>query len=280
MPEVRLTSIDVKPIRDVAEFIKGLPIPQPFKELLDIPVFNTDDIKDTVKKIAPIDGREVVEWMQETLAANMVLFSLQNDIENAGGVFRSGAGDGYVPGVRVGNLYFKSDRGTVVRRRGYAIVRGNNIPDIKVPIDTGKLVFLKNKLIALLGAFNPRELQFNGFIALWEKLPRTPINARLRFGIIQKIPIPQFIHSAPRIPAPAVINRIGISSEKQQRINIKGRRVDRPSEVVYEDTVTVPSGQSEVMVQTASFPLMPPVILQITPESPGKLTMDYVDTIP
>ena len=86
------------------------------------PTLNPVTITPNIMGEAPIDGVEVVGWMQAAAAENAVLQARVNEYNRAGSEILAGSSDPYIPGVRVQDMYYFSEYGRTVSNRGYGRV--------------------------------------------------------------------------------------------------------------------------------------------------------------
>lgn len=79
------------------------------------------ELFEAVKEVAPSDGVEMVDWMHEAYASNLIVLHTIESYNRYGGLFESNSGDPYVPGVAVSDAAFLSTPGSKVKSDGYAV---------------------------------------------------------------------------------------------------------------------------------------------------------------
>jgi len=125
MPIVRLEKMEVRqrrPLSEISafEFKRGLVAPPRFPWLRA--EVASSELLPTVQERAPVDGREIVSWMQVAAAEGALLEGTCGDYNRLGSLLLSDSGDPYIPGVAVGDLTARSMTGDEVRRTGRGIV--------------------------------------------------------------------------------------------------------------------------------------------------------------
>ena len=230
---------------------------------------------------APVDGVEVVEWMQLCAADCAVFEAMSDEYNRAGSQLLSGSGDAYIPGVKVGNIRGESIRGSTVSSRGYGNVvtpHGN----FRVPVG-GKTTIAVKDLIAWAAMPWCSAVQWLLTLLQWKDLATAPIDKRIRFGSSQGLVAPNFFKVGPRAPLPICVMNIGLTSNRPQTIKIKGRGLPgggSVDEVFFEDEVTIEAGQNEFTYAYWGFPVAPSITLELQPEDKTETVLDYIDVYP
>lgn len=240
---------------------------------------DSSEVLESIRSEAPTDGNEVVEWMHFAAADMAIVSALSADYNRVGGRIRYASGDGYIPGVRCGRLRVQSVRGSAVRNRGYAIVytpRGS----FRVPVG-GKTTYANRDILAWSTLPAAYRIQFVITLIQYTKLPKAPINRRVRFASCHGRTAPIFVTCQTRVPSPIMVLKFGISSNKSQKLMIRGRGDSGSYEKVYfEDSLNVEQGQSEYEFVVSSFPMVPKMTIEFQPEDRTKTILDYIEVYP
>jgi len=241
------------------------------------------DLMETLSREAPTDGIEVVRWMHYAAADNAVFEAFEEEYSicsaSGGGRIASRSGDGYIPGLRVANLRAASWKGSIVRRRGYSEVytpRGT----FRVRVG-GKALFANRDMLAWACLLAAWAVQYAITLLQWLNLAKAPITKRVRFPSSHGRVAPNFFSISTRIPSPICVMRIGITSNKPQKIMIRGRGTKGAYQnVLFSDSFEVEKGQNEVIYNVAGFPVVPRFTLELQPENNTKTVLDYLYVIP
>lgn len=232
----------------------------------------------TIREKAPI-AHDVVEWMQIAASDNAVFDAMCQDYNRLGSELLSASGDGYIPGVRVGDLRVQSVSGGTVRSQRYGTVvtpRGNfNVPTM------GKATFAVKDILAWGAIPNPGTgIQWVMSILQWRDLASLPVSERVRFGGSNGLVAPNFFSVSP-LPVPLIMLRMGFTSDKPQTVVIRGRGTKGAfQDVLFEDKFDIEAGESEVLYSISSFPIVPNFTLALQPSDGTQTVVDYLETIP
>lgn len=245
-----------------------------------VPVsINSAVARETVRKEAPIDGREVVNWMHYAAADIAVFDGATEEYNRLGSELLSTSGDPYIPGVRVGNLSGVSVKGFNVRNQGYGEVE---TPDgsFRVP-NGGKAIFARGNTLAWGAIPQCWDVQWILTLLHWRDLAKAPISQRVRFPSSYGLVAPNFFSISTRIPAPMATLRVGLTSDKPQTMTLRGRGVKGAfQDVLLEDSVNVEAGESEVVYNVFGFPLTPAFTLELQPQDGTSTILDYLEAFP
>jgi hypothetical protein len=247
-------------------------------------VRNAIDSRQAYEQIAtevPIDGVEVVSWMHHAAANFAVFETMAEEYHRAGSELLCASGDAYIPGVRVGSITAKSELGSAVSQRGYGIV---NTPygDFRVPC-RGKITIAIRDLLAWAALPTIYEVQWLLTLLQWTDLARAPIKERIRFGSASGLVAPNFFIVGPRAPLPINIMKVGVTTDKPQKMQIKARGLPQQKsvdEVLFEDEIDLSKGQNEFIYYYWGFPVAPRIVLELQPENNTETVLDYIDLIP
>jgi hypothetical protein len=253
----------VKLISEKFELERGLSL-SPYKPKLK-PTLNPLEILDSIKVEAPVDGTEVVEWMQISSSENVVLQARIAEYNRLGSQLAGANGDGYIPGVVVEDIKFQSQPGTTVSSQGYAIAttpRGNfNIPSLKKAPGVFKDLISWGSM-SYLGA-----VQFNGTLLKWKSLAETPINQTVGFYMDTKGNVaPNFFVQQPTRPALTVTVTQVFSSDQSQTLKLNFRDPTDYSRIVGSKNVSIASGTNQVSYTVSAFPYVVPLVCEIQPQ--------------
>lgn len=234
---------------------------------------------ETIRSEAPIDGTDIVHWMHVAAADNAVFGGMCEEYNRLGSVLLSGSGDGYIPGVSVGNLSVTSVQGSTVRSQGYGTVvtpRGNfNVPT------RGKSTFAVSDILAWGALPDPGTgIQWVMSILQWRDLASLPVTDRVRFAGSSGMVAPNFFSVSP-LPVPLTTLRMGLTSDKPQTMVIMGRGTSGAfQDVLFEDKFDIEAGESEVLYHLMGFPAVPSFTLGLQPSDGTSTIADYIETIP
>jgi len=271
---VRLQSVNLR--RPEFDIKKGLMRPSLFPWA---PVeVDSSKAMGSVAEVAPL-AHDVVEWMHVATSDLIVFNAMEDEYNRLGSELISSSGDAYIPGVRCGDLRGESVSGYTVRSRGYGTVITPE-GSFNVPI-RGKTTFAKGSVIAWAAIPDPGTgCQWVLTLLQWRDLARAPVRDRVRFGSSHGLVAPNFF-LIPQTVAPVRTLRIGITSDKSQKILIRGRGTKGSYErVLFEDSFEVDAGESEVVYNVLSFPSVPAFTLEIQPSDNTQTVLDYIEIAP
>jgi len=277
--QISLQKVELK--RSEFDLKRGLAV-SPTLNWLPVSV-NSANLVEPLRENAPIDGREVVEWMHMAAADNAVFEGFGEEYKvcsaGGGGTVLSRSGDGYIPGVRVGNLRVQSVRGSTVRSRGHGVVytpRGS----FRVPVG-GKALFAMQDILAWATLPWCGAVQFVISLLQWTDIARAPITRRVRFPSSHGRVAPNFFHVSTRVPSPVCVMRIGLTSNKAQMVQIRGRGTKGSyHNVLFEDSFQIDKGESEVIYYVTGFPFVGAFTLELAPEDNTETVLDYLEVYP
>jgi len=235
--------------------------------------------KEHIASEAPVDGVEIVEWMQWSASDQAVFGAMADEYNRLGSQLLSGSGDAYIPGVRVGDLRGVSVIGSTVTTRGYGEV---DTPQgrFTVPVG-GKATFAKGDILAWAAIPWPGSCQWVLTLLQWKDLARLPVKERVRFASSNGLVAPNFFSYVPRLPVPVLTLRIGLTSDKGQTVAVRGRGIKGSYEkVIFEDLFDVDSGESEVVYNIFGFPYVSSFTLELQPSDHVQTVLDYIEVVP
>jgi len=277
--QIRLQKVELK--RPEFDLRRGL-AKSPTLNWLPVSV-NSADLVEPLRENASVDGREVVEWMHIAAADNAVFEAFGEEYRvcsvTGGGTVLSVSDDAYIPGVRVGNLRGESVRGSTVRSRGY----GNVITpygSFRVPVG-GKALYAYKDLLAWAALPWCESVQWCLTLLQWTNLAKAPISKRVRFPSSHGKVAPNFFLISTRIPSPICFMKIGLTSNKAQTIQIRGRGTKgNYHTILFEDSFKIDKGESETIYYVTGFPVVGQFTLELQPEDHTKTVLDYLEVYP
>jgi len=244
---------------------------------------NSANLVEPLRENAPIDGKEIVEWMHIAAADNAVFEGFEEEYRvcsaTGGGRVLSKSGDSYLPGVRVGNIRGESVRGSIVQSRGY----GNVITpygSFRVPVK-GKALYAFKDLLAWATLPWVAVKQWILTLLQWTSIARAPITSRVRFPSSYGKVAPNFFHVSTRVPSPVCVMKIGLTSDKAQTVQIRGRGTKgNYHNVLFEDSFQIEKGESEVIYYATGFPFVGAFTLELQPQDGTQTVLDYLEVYP
>jgi len=279
VPNLKVEFKGVRLVSDIIDLSKGLMKPQTLFWVNN--VIDSGRAMGQISREVPIDGVEVVEWMQLCAADRAVFEAMAEEYNRAGSRLLSGSDDAYTPGVRVGDIRGESVVGSTVLSRRY----GNVITPhgtFRVPVG-GKTTIATKDLLAWAALPWCSTVQWLLTLLQWKELAKAPISERIRFGSSHGLVAPNFFKVGPRAPLPLCVMKVGITSDKPQTIKIKGRGLPgggSVDEVYFEDEVEIDAGQNEFIYYYWGFPVAPTITLELQPEDKTETVLDYIEVYP
>jgi hypothetical protein len=272
-----ITKVDVKLVSPKVDLLTGLARPLTLAWVAN--AIDSSIAREQISRDVPVDGVEVVEWMQWCAADNAVLEAMEVEYNRLGSQVLTGSGDAYIPGVRVGDLRGESVRGEVVSSRGYGIVitpHGN----FRVPVG-GKTTIAIRDLLAWATIPWSSYLQWVLTLIQWRDLTTLPVRQRVRFASSNGLVAPQFFSFVSRLPLPLVTFRIRITSDKEQEITLRGRGTRGSYEtVLYETKFNVEAGDNEVVINIVGIPIVQSHTVEIQPSDNTQTVLDSFEVFP
>ncbi|MEM1865983.1 MAG: hypothetical protein QXD57_07130 [Ignisphaera sp.] len=205
---------------DVANFVNSIKsrLPRPRNLSWFQPTFDYREAIEQVNVSIPV-APDIVDWMREATATEAIFDVFAQSVSSNKGAVASLTGDGYVPGVRVEDVYFQSYSGDVVERSGAVLV--TPVGNINIP--------LNSKVLVAKGSFLAWACARNRYIAQWiGTILKYKLNPEAKLGSdVKDIPFP----SSGTFVAPVVIDvtpplsirhvdYIQIYSDRDQTVNL------------------------------------------------------------
>jgi len=236
-----------------------------------------NSIESWMKEIAPIEEEQIVEWMHSAAAANVVISAREEEYKRLGSSLVGVSDDPYIPGVTVQDLNFRSELGRTVAGRGYSILetpRGT----VNVPVP-GKATAIFKDVLAWAAVLDAFLVQWTGVLLKWRELATNP-SRDLAFPSFRGLVAPQYFTHASSLPVPVNQVTIRVASDKAQTLTIRGRSVDDYTDVILENTVEVPSGESEASFLVFGFPAVPTMVVEVQPEDGTRTILKKWEVLP
>jgi hypothetical protein len=235
--------------------------------------------REQIASEVPVDRVEVVEWMHYSASDNAVFEAMAEEYNRLGSQLISGSGDAYIPGVRVGDLRGESVSGGTVASRGYGVVitpYGN----FNVPVG-GKATIAVRDLLAWAAIPWCGSVQWTLTLLQWRDLAKVPVRQRVRFGSSSGLTAPNFFSVTPKVPVPLLTLRIGLTSDRDQDVVVRGRGVKGSyHRVLFEDKLSVKTGSNEVVCNVIGVPYVQSFTLEIAPSDNTQTVLDYIEVLP
>ena len=212
------------------------------------------------------DGVEIVDWMFRSHAENLVMRARIYEYNRLGSRIEGESGEAYIPGVYVVDMGFRSELGSTVRRRGYAILqtpRGN----VNISVSGGR-PFVARDYLAWGSVTYVGFSQYTGNALRWLSLAETPVTQSVGFyrDTLGNVAPNFFVQTPPRPALRATVN-IVIQSDRDQTIRFVFRDPADYSRELKKTDVRVQQGTTNIQLSLSAIPFVPPVISQIQPQN-------------
>ena len=234
-----------------------------------------DKIFNEVKNKIKVDNindpnREICDWMLEAYANNIQLDAFCNEYNRHSQVV-SRSGDGNIPGVSISDMSFVRDTGYNVCGRGYAFcITPYGRHNFRNRSVTG---VIKKDFIGFGYVNADHSYQWCGALLRYIKLAKATLNNKIknvRFPVLGKA-IPLFFTQDPGEKTENISTVIRLKSSKEQNLTIRFRDPTNYENVLDEQKINISSGEYELSYGTASYPYVPPIVIEMEPEQPGSI---------
>jgi len=229
------------------------------------------------REIAPVEDPSIVSWMHTAHSANVVISARMEEYKRLGSSLVGASDDPFIPGLKVEDIRFRSERGRDVAARGYAVLetpRGS----VNVPVP-GKATAVFRDLLAWGAVLEAFLVQWTGVLLKWRELATNP-GDRVAFPSFRGLAAPQFFVHSSSVPAPVNIARFSITTDRPQTITIRARNVNDYTDVMFEDRIQLGEGRNEVELPIFGFPVVPAMVIEMVPEDGTKTILDWYEVIP
>ena len=260
-----LDEINITKVADTPNFV-GLLRSKIFSDLK--PTLSFADVLNYIKGRAPVDGTEIVDWMQEAGAVKAV-FDQRLAEYNKHSLIVGDTGDGNIPGVYVEDMRYARTSGYTVYNRGYATAQ-TPIGNVNINNNSYRTIIGRD-FIGWGGVKAKYKYQWNGALLKWRSLARTPITSTVGFVQWYDQVAPNFFVQNPPNQTETVYCQQTISSSASQTATIRFRDPMNYTRVLDEAKVQLDAGTFNLNYLIASYPAVPPVVVEIVPQKPSAL---------
>ena len=253
-PSVRL----ITPVFDLKRIaVEASPIFPRFGKVLE-----AEDVMVRVEEECPVDGTEIVSWMQDAPAAEIVASARQVEY-NKHSLWDYKGGDPAAPGIRMGSLRFNSEPGYRVRRIGGMLVSPEG--SRRMPMNSSRDIITRDFLgwAAIGPAYG---YQWFGFLSQVKRLANK-IETPTGFMSYRGMKAPQYALAEPPEEQTMSTTEITLNLNRPQRMVLNLRNPENFTEVVDTSIIDLPAGECGVSLTLASYPAVPPLVYQMTPPS-------------
>lgn len=262
LPTLTLTDLDVKLVNE-AFTLKGL-MRSPYRPDLK-PVLDPSEIVEDIRAIAPVDGTEVVEWMQLAAAEYTVMQARIAEYNALGSQLVGGSNDAYIPGLVVEDVMMESVSGAVVSSRGYVTVytpAGNyTCPNL------GKSTGIFSNHLSWASIVWTRVVQFLANLLKWKSLASTPIKQTVGFFMDGAGHVaPNFFVMQTSRPMVRARTKLVFESNNEQTVTLNFRDPTNYKNVLLTKSFKIPAGTSTVLFTITAIPYIPPLVTEIQPQ--------------
>ena len=242
-------------------------IPKPY--VIDV------EARGLVARDVPVDGSEIVGWMHDCAAANVVLFGVMEEYDRLRSKLLATSGDPYIPGTALSSDFkFRSQRGSAVGAQGYGVVM-TPIGTFNVP-KNGCITIAKGKFLGWAAATALRAIQWKGTLMNWAELASKPVTGRVRCANIDGLVAPQFFYIAAPLALPVNTTTVKLTSDKPQAVILRGRSPADYGVTTFEMKPSIPPGESSITYRVFGLPRTTTHMLEI---QPGHGTATIVDSV-
>ena len=239
------------------------------------------DSRDYMKQVTaqyPVDGREIVGWMQLSTADAAILDARCEEYNRLGSQLISTSNDSYIPGTVIEDINFRSETGSTVSSRGYGIA---DTPRGSFRVSAaGKGDGIFSDLLTWGSAPWVGISQWTGNLLKWKSLANTPISSAVGFPSTSGLSAPQYVVLQSARPALRVAVEQGFTVNAAQRVMLTWRDPNNFTRVLAQDWVDLPAGTSQLSYNVMSFPYVPPVVYHMQPADQTQTRLDYLTTSP
>jgi len=235
-------------------------------------------IKEHVERKTPIEDPAVVEWMQFSETDDLICEMTEEEYKRAGSNLVSASGDPYIPGCKLDDIRFKSEKGSTVAGRGNAVlVTPHGNIDVPVP---GKATGIFEDLLCFGAVTNAWPRQWSGVLLKWESLTKNP-DSRIRFPSFSGLVAPQFIGHEAGVAFPTNYVVMHISTDKPQTMKVKYRETSDYTQEITSLDVDLKKGKNEVSYTLLILPYVPTMAVELIPEDETSTILDdYSVSVP
>jgi hypothetical protein len=269
--------VSVKKISSVVDLVSGITLPKAFPWLTR-PYVSSLEALEAIRAAAPLDGVEIVGWMQDCAAINAALYGMMEDYNRlrprlSPQALIVNSNDGYIPGVAISNDFaFQSIKASEALSRGNVILM-TPTGTITMPVNSSQTIIGPN-FLGWAANFGFESLQWRGVLANWQELASKPVTQGVRCANAGGFVSPMFFDC----PGGLVRNvtTVTVTSDKPQTITFTGLAPYDYTVKMFEFTQPIEEGQTEITYRVFGLPRATHHVLQITPENNTQTIIDSV----
>jgi hypothetical protein len=189
-----------------------------------------------------------------------------------------GSGDPTAPHdiIGVSDYTFEPTEGRNVASRGSATFRtpqGN----VEIANKSSKLVAGSDSIGWGSADADPGSYQWEGKAAQFKDIAQTPIENPVPFPEVggSENKVPNIINQAPPDESEQAKVNFNISANDEKRMNFKFRNPNDYTDILSENTLTVPEGTSNIEFNLSTTPSVPPLVTELTPQNDTQSVESY-----
>jgi hypothetical protein len=249
---------------------------RPLEVLRDTRIFNNvskefraSNLVEEFQEKAPVDGTEIVgDWMHQGSADKAVIESWAREYGRNSAV-DTGSGDPTAPHdlIGVSDFHFDPEPATDVVSRGRARFNTPN-GTVEVPNQDGTAVFNEDN-IGVAAANAKSGYQWNGTAGQFRELAETPIQESVSFPKLEGYAVPNVFNQAPNEESEQQKVSFNVSALSEQDVKFAFRNPNDYTEIISENSLTVPEGTSQIEFEMAASPAVPPLVTEMNPSNAG-----------
>lgn len=269
--------MSVRKLSNVVDLVTKISFPSTFP-WLSKPYVSSLEALAEIQTAVPVDGTEVVGWMQHSASANAVLCGMMQDYNSLVGrrsppAMVVNSGDAYIPGVSLSDDFqFQSIESSEAQARGTVILMTPQ-GAMEMPINSSQTIILPN-FLGWAVATNFESIQWLGVLVNWQELASKPVTQAVRCANINGFVSPMFFDCPGGIVQN--ITKVVITSDKPQTITMVGRAPYDYTAEVFSFQQNIEAGQTEITYRVVGLPRATHHILQIIPEDDTQTIIESV----
>lgn len=268
----------VKKLSPIPDLISGITLPKAFPWLTK-PFISSLEALEAVRAEAPVDGTQVVDWMQGCAAINAALYGMMEDYNRlrprlSPQAMIANSGDAYIPGVSLSDDFaFQSIKGEAAMSRGNVILM-TPMGTTTLPVDSSQTIIGPN-FLGWAVATGFQTIQWRGALVHWQELASKPVTQGVRCANVEGFVSPMFFDC----PGGLIRNvtTVTITSDKPQTIVMTGLAPYDYTVKLFEFTQPIEGGQTEITYRVFGGPRATHHVLQITPENNTETIINSIE---
>lgn len=259
--------VSVKKVSPIVDLVSDIKFPKALGWLTRPYVSSLEALKE-ITAVVPVDGSEVVSWMQASAAANAVLYGMMDDYDRLKPFSPQSlvvtSGDGYVPGCSLSSdFYFQSVKASEALSRGNVIL-ATPIGSMSIPANSSQTIIGSN-FLGWAVATRFETLQWLGCLVRWQELASKPVTQGVRCANIEGFVSPMFYDCPGGLLRN--ITTVTVTSDKPQTLTFAGLAPYDYTVKLFEFTQPIEEGQTEITYRVYGLPRATHHVLQIIPEN-------------